>query len=141
MHLSNSLSLSNMHMGNMLLIAGSMLLLAPSLDAKAYHECTSVDIRNNCSKLHQLDNCTVVTGYVMITLITNPEENCSYSNYTFPLLTEITEYMIFTEVRGLTNITSMFPHLAVIRGRRLFLNYALGVTSMPDLEVVRTELT
>ncbi|EDV31140.1 uncharacterized protein Dana_GF15214, isoform A [Drosophila ananassae] len=128
--------LSNISLSNMMLIIGGMLLLASSLTAKAYHECTSVDIRNNCSRLHQLDNCTVVTGYVMITLITNPEENCSYSNYTFPLLTEITEYMIFTEVRGLTNITSMFPHLTVIRGRRLFLNYALGVTSMPDLELL-----
>jgi len=44
--------------------------------------------------------------------------------------------MIFTEVRGLVNITEMFPHLTVIRGRRLFLNYALGVTNMYDLEEV-----
>ncbi|XP_001356288.4 insulin receptor isoform X1 [Drosophila pseudoobscura] len=97
------------------------------------HECTSIDIRNECSKMHLLDNCTVVTGYVMITLIaTHPY--CNYSTYKFPKLKEITEFMIFTEVRGLTRVDEMFPNLTVIRGRRLFLNYALGVTNMPDLE-------
>ncbi|KAH8412253.1 hypothetical protein KR009_000854 [Drosophila setifemur] len=124
---------------NMLLSASLMLLVllgSKSIAmARPEHECTSVDIRNECSKLHLLDNCTVVNGYVMITLITN-NVNCAYSNYSFPLLTEVTEFMIFTEVRGLTNITEMFPHLTVIRGRRLFLNYALGVTSMHDLELL-----
>ncbi|XP_034668703.1 insulin receptor-related protein isoform X1 [Drosophila subobscura] len=97
------------------------------------HECTSIDIRNECSKMHLLDNCTVITGYVMITLITTPPY-CNYSTFKFPKLKEITEFMIFTEVRGLTRVDEMFPNLTVIRGRRLFLNYALGVTSMLDLE-------
>ncbi|XP_017014606.3 insulin-like peptide receptor [Drosophila takahashii] len=120
---------------HMLLVASLMLLALyiPIAESKSEHECTSIDIRNGCSQMHLLDNCTVVTGYVMITLITS-DQHCNFSDYTFPLLTEITEFMIFTEVRGLTNITEMFPHLTVIRGRRLFLNYALGVTNMHDLE-------
>ncbi|XP_030561888.1 insulin-like peptide receptor [Drosophila novamexicana] len=99
-----------------------------------FRECTSIDIRNNCSNMSLLDNCTVVTGYVMITLL--PSQNCNYSVYSFPKLREITDFMIFTEVRNLTGIRHMFPNLTVIRGRRLFLNYALGVTSMPDLQLL-----
>ncbi|KAH8255668.1 hypothetical protein KR038_008135, partial [Drosophila bunnanda] len=122
-------------LSNMLPSASLMLLalLGAIAEAKPEHECTSIDIRNDCKNLHQLDNCTVVTGYLMITLITS-DQLCNYSQYTFPLLTEVTEFVLFTGVRGLTNITEMFPHLTIIRGRRLFLNYALGVTSMPDLE-------
>ncbi|XP_016964061.1 insulin receptor-related protein [Drosophila biarmipes] len=119
-----------------MLLGASLMLLAlhfPSAELKPEHECTSIDIRNECNQMHLLDNCTVVTGYVMITLIAS-EQHCNFSEYTFPLLTEITEFMIFTEVRGLTHITKMFPALTVIRGRRLFLNYALGVTNMYDLE-------
>ncbi|KMY90937.1 insulin-like peptide receptor [Drosophila simulans] len=124
-----------MHCGNMLLAVSLMLLAlyGPCAESKTEHECTSIDIRNECKNMHLLDNCTVVTGYVMITLITI-EQRCNFSEYSYPLLTEITEFMIFTDVRGLVNITEMFPHLTVIRGRRLFLNYALGVTNMHELE-------
>lgn len=115
-----------------------MLLALLGAEAKPEHECTSIDIRNDCKNMHQLDNCTVVTGYLMITLITS-DLQCNYSRYTFPLLTEVTEFVVFTGVRGLRNITEMFPQLTLIRGRRLFLNYALGVTSMPDLEQVSAD--
>ncbi|XP_017069856.2 LOW QUALITY PROTEIN: insulin-like growth factor 1 receptor [Drosophila eugracilis] len=120
-----------------MLLTASLMMLAlygGGAESKMEHECTSIDIRNECSKFHLLDNCTVVTGYVLIVLIHGEQNNCNFSNYSFPLLTEITEFMIFTEVRGLTNITEMFPHLTVIRGHRLFLNYALGITNMHDLE-------
>jgi len=125
-------------MSSHLLLGASLMLLAlyfPNAESKFEHECTSIDIRNECNQMHLLDNCTVVTGYLMITLIAS-DQHCNFSDYSFPLLTEITEFMIFTEVRGLVNITEMFPHLTVIRGRRLFLNYALGVTNMYDLEEV-----
>ncbi|KAH8297938.1 hypothetical protein KR018_001885 [Drosophila ironensis] len=127
-----------MRPSSMLLGYGIVLLTLSTCGtwARVEHECTSVDIRNDCSKLRQLDHCTVVTGYVMITLITNDVVNCSHTNYTFPLLTEVTEFMIFAEVRAIRNITEMFPNLTVIRGRRLFLNYALGVTSMHDLQSI-----
>lgn len=84
--------------------------------------------------MHLLDNCTVVIGYMMITLM--PNEKCNYSAFTFPQLREITGFVIFTDVHGLYNIRDMFPNLTVIRGRQLFLNYALGVTNMHDLEFV-----
>ncbi|KAH8273982.1 hypothetical protein KR044_007207, partial [Drosophila immigrans] len=99
-------------------------------------ECTSVDIRNDCNNLRQLDNCTVVNGFLMITLLPIISRKCNYSLYSFPKLREVTGYVIFTEVRGLMNMRHMFPNLTVIRGRRLFLNYALGVTAMPDLQLL-----
>lgn len=84
--------------------------------------------------MHLLDNCTVVIGYMMITLM--PNVKCNYSSYSFPQLREITGFVILTDVHGLYNIRDMFPNLTVIRGRQLFLNYALGVTSIHDLEFV-----
>ncbi|XP_011188402.1 insulin receptor [Zeugodacus cucurbitae] len=103
-------------------------------------ECRSIDVRNDCDSLKQLHNCTIIRGFLWIVL-TSPvhyktKELCNYENYTFPLLREITDYLIFHEVRGLRSIRNLFPNLAVIRGRRLFLNYALGITAMPDLEVL-----
>lgn len=127
-------------LGHMLLALANIFALALALAATQqyksaeFKECTSIDIRNECSKMRLLDNCTVVIGYVMITLL--PSQNCNFSLYSFPKLREITDYMIFTEVKDLTNIRDMFPNLTVIRGRRLFLNYALGITSMPELELV-----
>ncbi|XP_051859344.1 insulin receptor [Drosophila albomicans] len=101
-----------------------------------YRECASIDIRNNCNNMHKLDNCTVINGFMMITLLPVSTEKCNYSLYSFPKLREVTGYVIFTDVRGLVSIRHMFPNLTVIRGRRLFLNYALGVTAMPNLELL-----
>uniref|UniRef100_A0A1B0A007 receptor protein-tyrosine kinase n=1 Tax=Glossina pallidipes TaxID=7398 RepID=A0A1B0A007_GLOPL len=104
------------------------------------YECGSIDIRNHCDSFQQLENCTVITGYMLIVLLprVNPRahEVCNFSKYQFPLLREITDFLIFHEVRNITTITDMFPNLTVIRGQRLFLNYALGVTSMKDLNTL-----
>uniref|UniRef100_A0A1A9W0N7 receptor protein-tyrosine kinase n=1 Tax=Glossina brevipalpis TaxID=37001 RepID=A0A1A9W0N7_9MUSC len=101
------------------------------------HECGSIDIRNHCDSFKQLENCTVITGYLLIVLLPRMNQRnhevCNFSKYQFPLLREITDFLIFHEVRNITTITDMFPKLTVIRGQRLFLNYALGVTSMRDL--------
>ncbi|EDW03158.1 insulin receptor-related protein [Drosophila grimshawi] len=125
------------NVGHMLLalatIGGLPIATLPNPLAE-HKECTSIDIRNECSKMSLLDNCTVITGYVMITLIS--QMMCNYSAYSFPKLREITDFMIFTDVRELSTIRNMFPNLTVIRGRRLFLNYALGISNMPDLELV-----
>lgn len=84
--------------------------------------------------MNLLDNCTVVIGYMMITLM--PDKKCNYTMYKYPQLREVTGFIIFTDVHDLYNIRDMFPNLTVIRGRQLFLNYALGVTNMHDLELV-----
>lgn len=120
-------------LANIFALASALAAIQPNPSAE-FRECTSIDIRNECSKMKLLDNCTVVIGYVMITLL--PSHNCNFTAYSFPKLREITDFMIFTEVKDLTNIRDMFPNLTVIRGRKLFLNYALGISSMPDLELV-----
>uniref|UniRef100_A0A0K8VNM9 receptor protein-tyrosine kinase n=1 Tax=Bactrocera latifrons TaxID=174628 RepID=A0A0K8VNM9_BACLA len=103
-------------------------------------ECRSIDIRNDCESFEQLHNCTIIRGFLLIVQI--PAEDyetkkpCHHENYTFPLLREISDFLIFHDVRGLRSIRNLFPNLAVIRGRRLFLNYALGITNMPDLEAL-----
>ncbi|EDW12286.1 insulin receptor-related protein [Drosophila mojavensis] len=120
-------------LANIFALASALAAIQPNPSAE-FRECTSIDIRNECSKMKLLDNCTVVIGYVMITLL--PSHNCNFTAYSFPKLREITDFMIFTEVKDLTNIRDMFPNLTVIRGRKLFLNYALGISSMPDLELL-----
>lgn len=106
--------------------------------------CRSIDVRNDCASYEQLHNCTVIRGFLLIVLV--PAENyetkqpCHHENYTFPLLREITDFLIFHDVRGLRSIRNLFPNLAVIRGRRLFLNYALGITNMPDMEAVSIDI-
>ncbi|CAD7000760.1 unnamed protein product, partial [Ceratitis capitata] len=93
--------------------------------------CRSIDVRNDCSAFDQLNNCTVIRVPSQ-----QDEPPCDYDKYTFPLLREITDFLIIHNVRGLRTVRQLFPNLAVIRGRRLFLNYALGITLMYDLEVL-----
>uniref|UniRef100_W8APQ1 receptor protein-tyrosine kinase n=1 Tax=Ceratitis capitata TaxID=7213 RepID=W8APQ1_CERCA len=100
--------------------------------------CRSIDVRNDCSAFEQLNNCTVIRGFLLVVLVPSQQDEppCDYDKYTFPLLREITDFLIIHNVRGLRTVRQLFPNLAVIRGRRLFLNYALGITLMYDLEVL-----
>ncbi|XP_013109368.2 insulin-like peptide receptor [Stomoxys calcitrans] len=96
------------------------------------YECSSMDIRNHCSNFEHLNNCTVITGYLIIVLLPS-NETCDYSKYRFPKLREITDFLLIYDVKNLTTLEYMFPNLTVIRGSQLFLNYALGVTQMNEL--------
>ncbi|XP_037957373.1 insulin-like peptide receptor [Teleopsis dalmanni] len=104
------------------------------------HECTSIDVRNDCDSLLQLEGCVVIKGFLIIALLPKMNgssyETCNYTQYRFTQLREISDFLIFFDVKGLTSIRDMFPNLTVIRGRRLFLNYALGISKMPDLEMI-----
>lgn len=104
------------------------------------HACTSLDIRNECKSFLKLENCTVITGYLIIVLLPlqNSSEFCRLEHYRFPLLREITDFLIFHEVRNVSSVRNLFPNLTVIRGQQLFLNYAFGITYMADLQTVPT---
>lgn len=117
----------------------SWLLLPVELQSDVDHECLSLDIRNECQNFAKLRNCSVITGYLIIVLLPlqNSGESCDLEHYRFPLLREITDFLIFYEVRNMTSLRKMFPNLTVIRGQQLFLNYALGITYMNDLQTVR----
>ncbi len=81
----------------------------------------------------ELANCTVIEGFLQILLIDYADPS-QYDDIVFPQLTEITDYLLVYRVYGLKTITKMFPNLSIIRGRRLFFNYALVAFEMPDLE-------
>uniref|UniRef100_T1PIF3 receptor protein-tyrosine kinase n=1 Tax=Musca domestica TaxID=7370 RepID=T1PIF3_MUSDO len=101
----------------------------------ATYECPSMDIRNQCENFAHLENCTVITGYLIIVLLP-ANKSCDYSKYRFPKLREITHFLIMYEVKNLTSIRDMFPNLTVIRGLKLLLNYALGISAMDSLQTL-----
>lgn len=80
-----------------------------------------------------LKDCTVIEGNLHILLLdyAKPEE---YISLRFPKLVEITDYLLMYRAYGLKTLRHIFPNLAVIRGQRLFYNYALVAFEMPDLE-------
>ena len=95
--------------------------------------CTSKDIRNKVEKFKNLTNCTVIEGSLQILLIDYADPS-QYDDLSFPNLTEITDYLLLYRVYGLRSLSHIFPNLAVIRGRKLFYNYALVAYEMPDFE-------
>lgn len=56
-----------------------------------------------------------------------------FQGVSFPELREVTEFVIFYRVSGLSSIGQLFPNLSVIRGDELFLDYALSIVQMPYL--------
>ena len=94
--------------------------------------CKDIDIRNRVN-FSKLENCTVIEGSLQILLIdyADPSE---YENLHFPKLLEITDYLLLYRVYGLKTLAHIFPNLAVIRGQKLFFNYALVAFEMPDIE-------
>ncbi|KAF7989857.1 hypothetical protein HCN44_008531 [Aphidius gifuensis] len=97
--------------------------------------CQSIDVRNSVTQLDVLKGCTVVEGFVQILLIDNAHES-QFENYTFPNLIEITGYLALYRVSGLRSIGHLFPNLTVIRGSTLFINYALVVFEMQNLQEI-----
>ncbi|XP_068158008.1 insulin-like receptor [Drosophila tropicalis] len=92
--------------------------------------CKSMDIRNYATNFNQLTNCTIIEGFLLITLI----NDAHLLNTTYPLLTEVTEYIIVYRVHNLLSLSQIFPNLSVIRGNSLFDGYALVVYQNRDLQ-------
>lgn len=59
-----------------------------------------------------------------------------FARHALPELREITEYLILYRVVGLRNVGQIFPNLAVIRGESLFMDYALVIYEMFNLQEV-----
>lgn len=95
-----------------------------------------MDIRNSLEKFSVLENCEVVEGALQILLFDNANET-ELSKIHFPLLTEITDYLLLYRVNGLRSIGQLFPNLSVIRGRIQFLNeYSLAIFEMSTLQEI-----
>ncbi|ELV09991.1 Insulin receptor [Tupaia chinensis] len=92
-----------------------------------------MDIRNNLTRLRELENCSVIEGHLQILLMfkTRPED---FRDLSFPKLIMITDYLLLFRVYGLESLKDLFPNLTVIRGSRLFFNYALVIFEMVHLK-------
>ncbi|XP_060116030.1 insulin-like growth factor 1 receptor [Heteronotia binoei] len=91
----------------------------------------NMDIRNSMQELKQLEDCTVIEGFLRILLIPQVED---FNSYRFPKLTVITDYLLLFRVAGLETLSDLFPNLTVIRGKNLFYNYALVIFEMTNLK-------
>ena len=97
--------------------------------------CPSVDIRNSIERLRELENCTVVEGFVNIVLIEEDKETGrGFLNHSYPKLREISGYLLLYRVYGLGSLKDLFPNLSVIRGQQLFFDYALVVYELMALK-------
>ncbi|KAK3098802.1 hypothetical protein FSP39_023260 [Pinctada imbricata] len=104
----------------------------PSPDGKGLI-CGDIDIRNDVKYFSQLENCTVIEGHLQILLIEGATQE-QYQQLEFPDLVEITDYFLLFRVYGLKTLSHIFPNLSVIRGQRLFFDFALVAYEMMDLE-------
>ncbi|XP_056021824.1 insulin-like peptide receptor isoform X4 [Ostrea edulis] len=95
--------------------------------------CEDVDIRNDVNGFAELENCTVIEGNLKILLIEGASHQ-QYENLYFPDLVEITEFFLLYRVYGLKSLRNIFPNLSIIRGHKLFFNFALVVFELMDLE-------
>lgn len=75
----------------------------------------------------------------MISLMDRYNES-HYENWSFPLLTEITDFLLVYRVNGLKTLMKLFPNLRIIRGNQLIKDYALIVYEMMHLTVRRFTL-
>ena len=108
------------------------LTICPALPSCLPSVCgPGIDIRNDYQQLKRLENCTVIEGFLHILLISKAED---YRSYRFPKLTVITEYLLLFRVAGLESLGDLFPNLTVIRGWKLFYNYALVIFEMTNLK-------
>lgn len=101
----------------------ALTLLLVFISFSAAKDCEGLSIRNNVNQLEQLRNCTVITGSLEILLMENSADK-EFEKYSFPDLREISDYFMLFRVRKLKSLSSLFPNLRVIRGQKLFLDYA-----------------
>lgn len=116
-----------------LLMAVAALLVGTAGHLYPGEVCPGMDIRNNLTRLHELENCSVIEGHLQILLMfkTRPED---FRDLSFPKLIMITDYLLLFRVYGLESLKDLFPNLTVIRGSRLFFNYALVIFEMVHLK-------
>ena len=98
--------------------------------------CDSIHIAHDLSIYDAgFRECTMIKGSLQLTQLGDGTENY-YANLTFPALTEITEFLVVYQARGLHSLAQIFPNLSVIRGQKLLHGNVLIIHDMPDLEDV-----
>lgn len=92
-------------------------------------------VKDTCSGCKELQNCTTYDGSVQIQIVRQAEERVM-KQLRFPRLTEITGHLLISLVYGQRNLKDIFPNLAVIRGREMFLDYSLVIYENKGLEEI-----
>lgn len=98
-----------------------------------YLVCGNIDIRFDIDRLKALEGCRKVHGNVMIFLI-DDVNSTEIEAFSFPLLTEITGFLMMYRLTGIKSLAQLFPNLSVIRGDELFKGFALILYELIDLE-------
>lgn len=70
----------------------------------------------------------------MISLVDKYNET-DYDGLEFPLLTEITGFLLLYRVNGLKSLMQLFPNLQIIRGNDLINDYSLIIYEMMHMQV------
>ena len=92
-------------------------------------------LKNGCSRCKELQNCTTYEGSVQLQIVRNADEQVM-NELRFPRLTEITGHLLISLVHSQRSLKEIFPNLAVIRGRELFLDYSLVIYENKGLEEI-----
>ncbi|XP_061385952.1 insulin-like receptor isoform X3 [Danaus plexippus] len=116
-------------------VAWALLLASDqsAADTIAPGICPSIDIRNHPEQMSKLRDCRVIEGYLNIVLMERATE-ASFVNVSFPLLREVTGYILIYRLKGVRNLGDLFPNLTVIRGMQLFKDFALVIFDNEGLE-------
>ena len=88
-----------------------------------------------CQGCKELDNCTTFEGSIQIQIVRQASPEVM-SQLRFPKLTEITGYLLVSFVYGERSLKEIFPNLAVIRGKELFLDYSLVIYQNDGLQEI-----
>lgn len=91
--------------------------------------------REKCDNCKSLENCTTYEGSIQIQIVRRSKD-AVMKQLRFPKLTEITGHLLVSLVYGERSLKEIFPNLAVIRGRELFLGYSLVIYENDGLEEV-----
>jgi len=70
-----------------------------------------------------------VEGSLVISLGLEAKK-AEFQNLSFPLLREVTDYIMLYETAGIISMAKLFPNLSVIRGNHLFKDYALIISML-----------
>jgi len=82
--------------------------------------------KEKCQGCKSLENCTTYEGSIQIQIVRQASEHVM-NQLRFPKLTEITGHLLVSLVYGQRSLKDIFPNLAVIRGREVFLDYSLVI--------------
>nr|XP_039251871.1 insulin receptor-like [Styela clava] len=94
--------------------------------------CDIIDARNDAAHMKDLENCTIVNGFVHLVFMHDLKEK-DLKKYRFPKLRVITHYLLVFRMYNLRTLRYMFPNLAVIGGQETLKGYSLVLFENPHM--------